>query len=118
MKLMQLDNLNHLLLKVKHYICWLDSKQHLQALWLPTMPKYSGQTPYFHKGTVTKPPALLLQDGDIIRTYVLHANNTLMPSIKANAHANYFLPVRCPKVLPTNSEKDCVTKNHLQVLRG
>lgn len=84
---------------------------------MPNTPEYSGQTPLFHKGTVTKPPVLLLQRGDIIRTYVPHANNNLMPSIKVNAHANYFLSVRCLKILPTNSEKDCVTKNHLQALR-
>ena len=118
MKLMQLDNLNHLLYFEKHYTCWLDSKQHLQALWLPTTPKYSGQTPQFRKGTVTKPPVLLLQRGDIIRAYVPHANNTLMPSIKANAHGNYFLPVRCLKIVSINSEKDCVPKNHFQGLKG
>lgn len=45
-KLMQPDNLNHLLFYFeKHYACWLESEQHLPAPWLPTTPKYSGQTP-------------------------------------------------------------------------
>lgn len=117
-KLMQLDNLNNLLSFEEHCTCCLESKQHLQALWLPTMPKYSGQTLYFHKGTVAKPPALLLQRGDIIRAYVPHTNNTLVPNIKANARAHYFLPVRCLKIVPINSEKDCVTKNNFQGLKG
>jgi len=117
-KLTPPNNLNHRLYSEKHCTCCLDSKQHLQALWLPTTPKHSRQTPLFRRGTVTKPPALLLQRGDITRAYVPHANNTLMPRTEANAHASYFLPVRCRKIVPINNEKGCVTKTRFQGLKG
>lgn len=41
-----------------------------------------------------------------------------MANIKVDAHANYFLPVSCLKILPTNSGKDCFAKNHFQGFKG